>query len=275
MSHIAFVHAHPDDEALLTSGSMRALVEAGHQVSVIMCTDGGAGLGAIPTSNDLAEVRREELKASLKSVGTHQAWFLPFGDSGLDGKATSETTTLVQASPAEIAREIATLVREHRIEHIVGYDQVGGYCHPDHVQVHRAVRAVADTLPELSVCEVTIARSRLRSAAGKLRVFSFLPAVRNVLQGFAADHDISFVVDVSPWQSFKRDSLKAHLSQTQGGRLPRSLDVLLKLSPERFDAWLGHEAYIHVQGDLATHPLVQLHTAQLKPRYDSHDFHST
>ena len=42
---VAF-HAHPDDEALLTAGTMARLASAGHRVVLVLATDGGAGLAA-------------------------------------------------------------------------------------------------------------------------------------------------------------------------------------------------------------------------------------
>lgn len=42
---VAF-HAHPDDEALLTSGTMAAAAAQGHRVVLVLATDGGLGLAA-------------------------------------------------------------------------------------------------------------------------------------------------------------------------------------------------------------------------------------
>ena len=39
-------HAHPDDEALLTAGTLAGLAAAGHRVVLVTATDGGAGLAA-------------------------------------------------------------------------------------------------------------------------------------------------------------------------------------------------------------------------------------
>src|SRR6478609_6796478 len=42
---VVFVHAHPDDEALLTSGTMAALAAHGHRVVLVVATAGEAGGG--------------------------------------------------------------------------------------------------------------------------------------------------------------------------------------------------------------------------------------
>ena len=42
---VAF-HAHPDDEALLTAGTLARASAAGHRVVVVFATDGGGGLAS-------------------------------------------------------------------------------------------------------------------------------------------------------------------------------------------------------------------------------------
>ena len=39
-------HAHPDDEALLTSGTLARAAAEGHRVVVVVATDGDEGLAA-------------------------------------------------------------------------------------------------------------------------------------------------------------------------------------------------------------------------------------
>jgi LmbE family N-acetylglucosaminyl deacetylase len=46
MSTIVFIHAHPDDEALLTGGTMALLAWAGHRVVLVTATAGEAGHGS-------------------------------------------------------------------------------------------------------------------------------------------------------------------------------------------------------------------------------------
>ena len=43
---VVFFHAHPDDEALLTSGTMATLSAQGHRVVLVVATAGEAGLAA-------------------------------------------------------------------------------------------------------------------------------------------------------------------------------------------------------------------------------------
>ena len=51
MSTIVFLHAHPDDEASQTAGTMRQAVDAGHRVVCVYATNGDHG--SVP--DDLAD----------------------------------------------------------------------------------------------------------------------------------------------------------------------------------------------------------------------------
>ena len=46
VSTIVFLHAHPDDEASQTSGSMARAVDEGHRVVVVFATNGDHGEAA-------------------------------------------------------------------------------------------------------------------------------------------------------------------------------------------------------------------------------------
>src|SRR5687768_17000399 len=41
---VVFVHAHPDDEAIFTGGTMAQLAADGHRVVLVVCTGGELGL---------------------------------------------------------------------------------------------------------------------------------------------------------------------------------------------------------------------------------------
>ena len=43
MATVVFVHAHPDDEASQTAGSMARAAKEGHRVVLVVATDGDHG----------------------------------------------------------------------------------------------------------------------------------------------------------------------------------------------------------------------------------------
>src|SRR6478672_10515328 len=49
---VIFFHAHPDDEALLTSGTMAKLALQGHRVVLVVATAGEAGLSSAEFNAD-------------------------------------------------------------------------------------------------------------------------------------------------------------------------------------------------------------------------------
>jgi len=66
---LLFVHAHPDDEALLTAGTMAKASAHGHRVILLVATDGAAGLTSVAFSENLAQIRCNELHRSAGILG--------------------------------------------------------------------------------------------------------------------------------------------------------------------------------------------------------------
>ncbi|MEJ5997186.1 mycothiol conjugate amidase Mca [Corynebacterium sp. H130] len=138
------IHAHPDDEASKGAATMARYAAEGHEVMVVTCTGGERGSILNPAMEkpgileNLPAVRREEMAASMKALGTQHRW-LGYVDSGLpEGEplpplpegcfALADTDTVVQ--------EIVQILREFRPHVIITYDENGGYPHPDHLKVH-------------------------------------------------------------------------------------------------------------------------------------------
>ncbi len=86
---IVSFHAHPDDEALLTSGTLARAAAEGHRVVLVSATAGEVGLAAssFGTADELAGHRRAELQRSAAAIGAARVEFLGYADSGLDGRA--------------------------------------------------------------------------------------------------------------------------------------------------------------------------------------------
>ena len=87
MSHTLVVfHAHPDDEALLTSGTMAKAAAAGHRVVLVVATDGDLGLAASSYRSGgatLGAVRIARVAAqSATALGVARTVHLGYADSG-------------------------------------------------------------------------------------------------------------------------------------------------------------------------------------------------
>src|SRR3954465_5397171 len=81
-------HAHPDDEALLTAGTLARAAAEGHRVVLVVATAGEAGLGGGGgTRPALATRRRTELEQSARALGCVRVEVLGYADSGMHGEA--------------------------------------------------------------------------------------------------------------------------------------------------------------------------------------------
>src|SRR5881409_2973125 len=90
--HVRFTilafHAHPDDEALLTAGTLARAAAEGHRTVLVVATLGEAGLTRPGVPADvLRETRRAELAASAAALGVARVEVLGYPDSGMHGEA--------------------------------------------------------------------------------------------------------------------------------------------------------------------------------------------
>jgi LmbE family N-acetylglucosaminyl deacetylase len=253
-----FFHAHPDDETLLTGGTMARLAAEGDRVVLVVATAGERGLSGGPSGN-LGELRMRELQASAAALGCAQVVGLGYADSGSDG-TPPRAGSFAAADVAHAAARLATLLRDEGAELLTIYDPRGGYGHPDHVQVHRVGAEAARLAGTPRVLEATVDRDRLLRG---VRLVACLPGMRFDAEQLAGSYtgrgEITHRVDVRAFAAAKRAALAAHASQRTGGRGPRTLEVLLRLPIPVFRWALGTEWFVDRTmpvGARATHPFV-------------------
>jgi len=249
MSTIVFVHAHPDDEASATAGSMARASDEGHRVVLVVATDGDHGVppSDLTDGTTVAEHRREELAESARVLGVSRVAWLGHADSGMTGwPQNSAPNALMNADVDETARALATVLDAEDADIVTGYDWHGGYGHPDHVMVHRIVRrAVELAARRPRLLEVTMNRDALRA------MFRAARASGSDAQDWDPDApgddgnpigtpeaELHLRVDVLPQLERKRAALQAHASQTT------DVGLMLALPPEAFAAMFRDEYYI-------------------------------
>lgn len=230
MATIVALHAHPDDEALLTGGWLAQRAAGGDRVVLVFATDGAAGLSAREYAEDLAARRRSEGEASAAALGVARVVWLGYADSGMADAPTSVPGRFVDVPLEEAARAVAAVLDEEDAEILTGYDSRGGYGHPDHVRVHevaRAAREVARRRPRL--LEATMDRSWLVRLVRLARpVERWLPGITLPSTDIFCDPaEIGLRVDVRDQVDAKRAALRAHASQAGGGI--RTVALLLAL----------------------------------------------
>lgn len=244
---LVFVHAHPDDEALLTAGTMARASAEGHRVTLIVATDGAAGLTSNDFSTDLAQTRRAELDASASALGVARTVLLGYPDSGLTGEVADG---FAHVGRFAIAKRISAVCDEVSADVLVGYDPSGGYGHPDHVQVHRSVRtaqALCTRTPRLfeaTLPREPIARAAHVAAALRATPREFDPAEFD--RAWTPRAEITHRVDVRDHLDAKDAALRAHASQAAADGTTRTLGVLTRLPRPLQVLLLGTEYYCAV-----------------------------
>jgi LmbE family N-acetylglucosaminyl deacetylase len=239
-------HAHPDDEALLTGGTMARAAAAGHRVVTVFATDGGAGLAAagFGPRGGMGRVRRAEAQAAAAVLGAARVEFLGYADSGMAGEPSGLARPFAAADPGEAAARLAAVLWEERADVLVSYDAAGGYGHPDHVQVHRVGARAAALAGTPLLLEATVDRTALRRA---LRLVSWLPGLppgfdpATVEGTYTPRAELTHRVDVRAFTGPKRAAMAAHASQATADRGTRTLQVLLRLPAPVFDRVAGRE----------------------------------
>ena len=252
MTTIAFVHAHPDDEASLTGGSMARAAAAGDRVVLIVAT--GGEHGEVPDDlaegESLADRRRRELAASAEVLGVAEVRWLGYSDSGMTGwTQNSDPDAFVSADLDEAGQRLAAVFEDVGAEVVVGYDWHGGYGHPDHVQVHRVTRRAVELLSRaVRLLEATMNRDRMRAL---MKAASAAGMVDPSMGEFDPDQpmddgnplgtpeaEIAWSVDVREFVHLKREALACHRSQVS------DTSMFLSVPPEAFAMMFGTEFYI-------------------------------
>ncbi len=108
MATATFFHAHPDDEAIITGGTMASLAADGHQVVLVTATRGELGEvpeGLLEPGESLAERREVELAAAGRVLGVDRQVFLDYLDSGMAGEETNDREGSFAAADLDEAAE--------------------------------------------------------------------------------------------------------------------------------------------------------------------------
>ena len=247
---IVFFHAHPDDEAIATGGTMARHSDAGDRVVAVFATRGELGEvddGVLHDGEELWQRRVRETEAAAAILGTARVEWLGYRDSGMHGEETNHhADAFAAASVDEAAEKLARLLRDEHADALVVYDDHGGYGHPDHIQVHVVGVEAAQRAGVANVYEATMNRDAIKRQLEMAREAfpefgEEMPEIKEEgPERFGSpDAIITTRIDVSEWIDRKRESLKAHASQ-----IPES-SFFLQMPPEAFRESFGTEWYIH------------------------------
>jgi LmbE family N-acetylglucosaminyl deacetylase len=254
MGTMVVFHAHPDDEAIATGGSMARAHAEGHRVVLVVATSGEHGEvpDDLAEGETLADRRRAETERSAAALGVDRLVWLGYADSGMTGwEANLNEESFWKADVDEAAERLARVLREESADVLTIYDWHGNYGHPDHIKVYqvgcRAEEMVADELPRLRVFEATWNRDEMRRQIVTAReaTTEFGP------EDFDPDGpmddgnplgmpevELTHVVDVSGFVRNKHASISAHASQVT------DTGFFTRMSDEAFAFAFGKEWFI-------------------------------
>jgi len=208
---LLFLHAHPDDESILSGASIAKATSLGHKVIVAYATRGDAGetkadLGGIT----LGERREQEAQAACLTLKVSEAIFLGYDDSGMaDTETTANPSAFCNTDLDGFAMRLAAVLDGQKIDAVIGYDKNGTYGHPDHIKIHEAARRVAPSLGANWLLEVSYNRDYLASLEES-------PYGEDAIdENFAtAADDLTHYVEGLEWFEAKMTALRNHVSQT-------------------------------------------------------------
>ncbi|GAA3046200.1 N-acetyl-1-D-myo-inositol-2-amino-2-deoxy-alpha-D -glucopyranoside deacetylase [Gordonia defluvii] len=236
---LLLVHAHPDDETLMTGGTIAHYLAAGVDVAVVTFTLGEegevigpqwAGLAADGGADQLGGFRIGELAAALAALSPDGSEPLAprflggagrWRDSGMAGSPASRNPrALVQAPLTDVVEALIGELRAFDPHVVITYDAAGTYGHPDHRRVHEAcaaalARYTGETGRAVKVYEsitaATALRAGLAAAADRVPAGWRLPGPGELPS--YPDDEITAQIDVSAVRGRKVAALAAHATQ--------------------------------------------------------------
>lgn len=256
MATVLAFHAHPDDEVLMTGGTLARAAAEGHRVVIVVATDGEMG----PSPEHGEPPRLAELRRSAALLGAARVVHLGYADSG-NGEVLPpdppDRSRFVRADPGEAAERLAAILRAERTDVLLSYDANGGYGHRDHVRVHQVGRRAAEIAGVQWLLEATMPRdlvAGLMRLVDRLRLPLRVDAVSRT--AYSPRSAITHRVDVRRFASQKQAALAAHRSQVNGsGRLAPVLRALVRLPAPLFGLVLGREWFVDATGSSTSEAL--------------------
>ncbi|MFT6289911.1 MAG: LmbE family N-acetylglucosaminyl deacetylase [Ilumatobacter sp.] len=257
MGTLVCLHAHPDDECIVTGGTMARAAAEGHRVVLIVATNGDFG----ETPDDLADGetlsnrRRAETDASAAVLGVSKVEWLGFKDSGMTGwEQNADPASFHQADVEQAAQQVADILADESADVFTIYDWHGNYGHPDHVKVHtvgmRAAELVEHPMRTLQATSNRNSFVEMIAAAKELGVDMNGPD-SNDEDGFdpsgpaddgnpfgEPEEALTLCVDATDFASIKRNSMKCHASQISDS------SFFLEMPEEVFAMAFGREWFI-------------------------------
>jgi mycothiol S-conjugate amidase len=228
------VHAHPDDEASKGAGTVARADAEGMRTVLVCCTGGEQGEILNPAMDTeevrprLAEIRMEELVASMEVIGYDELVLLGYQDSGMAGApANDDPRCFARADHDEAVGRLVAAIRRYRPQVLVTYgDDQRGYPHPDHLRVHdisvAAFEAAGDpdafpgageAWQSLKLYYTVWSRARVVATHERFLALGLESPFDEWLEHLDQDDRITTRVDISQLTEVRTRALLAHRTQ--------------------------------------------------------------
>ncbi len=146
-SLLAFM-AHPSDEAFTIGGTLALYARRGVKVYVVSGTRGEVGEmdpKLLKGYGSIGARREAELQCASEALGLSGVYFLNYRDSGMPGSPEySDANSMASQPVEEVASRVIHFMRRLQPQVVVTHDPIGGYKHPDHIALQRAVKLAFD-----------------------------------------------------------------------------------------------------------------------------------
>jgi len=254
---ILAVLAHPDDETFGLGGTIALYARKGYEVYYVCATRGEVG-AADPAFmqgfKDTAEMRTDELLRAAKILGLKEIFFLGYRDSGMQGSEDNKHPDAQVAHPIdEVAGRVVKYIRELKPDIVLTFDPIGGYKHPDHIQIQRATTLAFEKANDASFHPEAGAAFEPRALYYQVFPKGFIkwgarlmPLFGRDPKKFGRNGDIDLTdlitdfpihvrMDIRPVTDIKRRASEQHASQG-GGQMRRGwIGFLMRFIGERED----------------------------------------
>lgn len=243
MTNFLFLHAHPDDEAIFTGGTIRKLVNDGHNAFVLFATGGELGNND-DESLKTYDIRFAESEKAKEVLGIKEISFLGYHDSGLDITAFPENA-FANCDIEEASEKLLTFIKSRDIDVLICDDEFGIYGHPDHVQAHKVGIEAAKKVVLNETYFTTVDREYLHFVETHLVEEASLSTstldLAKTTIGMSSV-EITHTIDIQDVLDLKRKSMVAHASQIN------DTSSALTLNDEQFKAVYGYEWFLSASG---------------------------
>lgn len=196
MKSVLVIGAHPDDETMLTGGTLALLSSQGIDVHILCATRGEGGeLGDPPVCerSEVSVVRERELRCAAEQLGAASVRLLDYIDPLI---GPDEELYPFEADFDTLAGQLRSAIRDVRADMVLTHGRDGEYGHPAHQLLHQATRFAV----------------RYASRAPLFYTFAAkVPGIEDHI--WNESEPAHLALDVRPWLDAKEAAAQCHVTQ--------------------------------------------------------------